>query len=675
MDSDVGWRSLEETADHLSMGKTALYALARDGRIPAQKIGKKWVFDKAAVDAWVRANQPLEAFFLNLDFNIEANDALRDPQREGYLRTYEFFRAGKNKAILQEPVGCGKTGLASLLPLGLAEGRVLIIAPNLTIRDGLYEAMDITNRQKCFWRKAGVLSQDQMIAGPLACTLDSGNISVATKSHIVITNIQQLATSVDKWLTQFPENFFDMIIIDEAHHSAAVSWQKVIERFPNAKVIHMTATPFRSDRQEIDGELVYRYSFRSATLKGYIKRLKASYVAPRIALGFSDARGRSYTLDEVLKLKEEEWFSRGVALARLCNQHIVDSSLEKLEEVRLSGTRHQLIGVACSISHAREIRSLYQERGYNADIIHSKQSDDEQAAIMSALRNGTLDCIIQVQMLGEGFDHPKLSVAAIFRPFRSLAPYIQFVGRIMRVIVQNDPTHPDNVGHIVTHLGMNLDQRLKEFKQFENDDQAFWDKVISGAEPEVPPAVRDGSARLTAGEQVVVHGEIVEALWEEDFTTVEDQQIIDDLRERLKLYGLDPSQAEEMVKKAQVSPLRKRTSSEPFPVLPQREWEEARKRLNEQAKRLAKILLNHVELSMTGTELTYKYKSLKLTGKSNYVSALMMVNAEIQKRLGKDRAEATIDEFRQVLANLDDLLQTLVRRVRKAKSDYDKNQT
>jgi DNA repair protein RadD len=676
MDSDVSWLSLEETADYLKMGKTALYGLARDGRLPARKIGKKWVFDKTSVDAWVRGNQPIESFFLNLDFNIEANDALRDPQRDGYLRTYEFFRSGKNKAILQEPVGCGKTGLASLFPLGLAEGRVLIIAPNLTIRDGLYDAMDITNRQKCFWRKAGVLSQDQMVAGPLACTLDSGNISIATKSHIVITNIQQLATNVDKWLTQFPDNFFDMIIIDEAHHSAAASWQKVIERFPNAKIIHMTATPFRSDRQEIDGELVYRYSFRSATLKGYIKRLKASYVAPsEIELGFSDARGRSYTLEEVLELKEEEWFSRGVALARPCNQHIVDSSLEKLEELRQSGTRHQLIGVACSINHAREIRSLYRERGYDADIIHSKQTEDEQAAIMTALRNGTLDCIIQVQMLGEGFDHPKLSVAAIFRPYRSLTPYIQFVGRIMRVVVQNDPTHPDNVGHIVTHLGMNLDQRLKEFKQFENDDQAFWDKIISGDEPEVPTAVLDGSARLRAGERVVVHGEVVESLWEEDFTSVEDQQIVDDLSERLKLYGLDPTQAEEMVKKAQVAPLRKRAPSEPFLVQPQREWEEARKRLNEQAKRLAKLLLNHVDLSMTGTELTYKYKSLKLTAKSNYVSALMMVNAEIQKRLGKDRAQATIDEFQQVLDNLDHLLQTLVRRVRKAKSDYDKNQT
>jgi hypothetical protein len=78
---------------------------------------------------------------------------------------------------------------------------------------------------------------------------------------------------------------------------------------------------------------------------------------------------------------------------------------------------------------------------------------------------------------------------------------------------------------------------------------------------------------------------------------------------------------------------------------------------------------------MAGTELTYKYKSLKLTGRNNYISALMMVNAEMQKRLGKDRTQASIEEFRGVLDNLEDLLQTLVRRVRKAKADYDKNNT
>src|SRR3984885_12068895 len=156
------WLSLEEAASYIGSGKTVLYALARAGRIPANRGGKKWTFEREQLDLWVRSNKPIETFFTDLDFNIESNASLREPQRDGYLRTSEFFSAGKNRAILQIPVGCGKTGLAALLPLGIAKGRALVIAPNITIKDGLYEAMDITNRPKCFWRKAGVLADRQM---------------------------------------------------------------------------------------------------------------------------------------------------------------------------------------------------------------------------------------------------------------------------------------------------------------------------------------------------------------------------------------------------------------------------------------------------------------------------------------------------------------------------------
>ena len=69
----------------------------------------------------------------------------------------------------------------------------------------------------------------------------------------------------------------------------------------------------------------------------------------------------------------------------------------------------------------------------------------------------------QVQMLGEGFDHPPLSVAAIFRPFRSLSPYIQFVGRVMRVVHENKPDHPDNHGYIVSHVGLSNDDHWGRF--------------------------------------------------------------------------------------------------------------------------------------------------------------------------------------------------------------------
>ncbi len=185
-------------------------------------------------------------------------------------------------------------------------------------------------------------------------------------------------------------------------------------------------------------------------------------------------------------------------------------------------------------------------------------------------------------MLGEGFDHPHLSVAAIFRPFRSLAPYIQFVGRIMRVVVQNDPSHPDNLGHIVTHLGINLDQRLKEFKEFERDDEAFWEKVIGGAEPDVPTDIKEGNTRLTAGEHVVVSGEVVEGLWEEDFASLDEKEIVDDLRDKLKQLGLDPSVAEEMVQRAKPGSMTKRAAADAFPVQPQRALEQARKLVFEQ---------------------------------------------------------------------------------------------
>jgi excisionase family DNA binding protein len=669
------WLSLEEAASYLKMGRTVLYTLAREGRIPASKVGKKWAFEKERLDQWVRSSRSTRSFFTDIDFSIESNMALREPQRDGYLRTVDFFKAGKNKAIIQIPVGCGKSGLAALLPLGLAQGRVLILAPNLPIKDTLFEAMDITNRPKCFWRKTRVLAPEAMTAGPFACTLETGNASVAEKCHIVITNIHQLATSVEKWLNQFPDDFFDMIIVDEAHHSAASSWKLVLDRFPKAKVVHMTATPFRSDRQEIDGELIYRYPFRSATLKGYIKRLKASYVAPsEVHLSFSDQESRTYTLDDVMKLKEDEWFSRGVALAKPCNEHIVDNSLQKLDELRQTGTKHQLIAVACSINHAKDIRAMYRERGYAADIIHSKQDSTEQDRVLAELKNGTLDCIIQVQMLGEGFDHPKLSVAAIFRPFRSLAPYIQFVGRIMRVVVQGDPAHPDNMGHIVTHLGMNLDQRLKEFKQFENDDAAFWDSVIGGEEPEVPKDVEDGTARRKVSESgVVITGEIVDSLWEEDFDTAETAHVIAELQDKLRSLGLDPSQAEQIVKASRTSKMARKAASEGFPVLPQKEWVEARKRVNDQATRIAKILLNNVGVQIMGKEIPYKYTSLGVRARNNYIAALMMVNSEFNKILKKDREQCSTEEFKALLdtQSLDGILQGLVRQVKKAQADYD----
>jgi DNA repair protein RadD len=662
------WLTTEDAADYLGMGKTKLYALAQTGKIPVSKVGKKWLYEEEALADWLRASKKFTSYFIETAANIENNSNLREPQREAYARAYDFFSSGKQKAVIQLPVGCGKSGLASILPFGIAKGRVLVITPNLTIKDELQKTLDITNRQKCFWRRMQILGDSDMIAGPYVCTLEAGNISVCEQSHIILTNIHQLATNADKWLNQFPPDFFDLIIVDEAHHGAASSWKLVFSRFPSAKVINLTATPFRSDRQELEGDLIYRYPFKSASIKGYIKKLKASYVAPTELTFTVAGEERTFTLDEVLEMKEEEWFSRGVALSDPCNINIVDNSLEKLEQLRLSGTKHQIIAVACSINHGQRIRSLYEERGYRAEVIHSKQEPEKQEETLRDLKNGTLDCIVQVQMLGEGFDHPKLSVAAIFRPFRSLSPYIQFIGRILRVVVQNDPTHPDNYGHIVTHVGMNLDELLEQFKLFEKDDQAFWAEVTGGADPEPPRDVLEGRARMKLGEEMVVNSEIVDRVFEEEFTTAEDSDIVADLERKFESLGLDPALAKDVVKKSAAARPQMQASdaAKPFAVLPLKQWQEAKKRLNEEAKRTATLLLNRCGLLPAGVELPRKLKP-GIGAQNNFVAALQMVNEQLDKRFGDGRKRAAwaTEEFGVAMIGLGEILNDLTREVKK----------
>lgn len=669
------WIGTHQAAEYLGMGKTKLYELTREGRIPARRLGKKWMYEREQLAAWMRASRRLEDFFQDTPAKIEGNPDLREPQRDAYLQAAAYFQRGGQKALIQLPVGCGKSGVAAILPFGIAEGRVLVVAPNLTIKEELYRALDITNKQKCFWRQRGVLVPADMTNGPYVCTLDTGNLSVCDRSHIVLTNIQQLGANTDRWLPKFPSDFFDLIIVDEAHHSAAASWQRVFEHFPDAKVVNLTATPFRTDRQEIEGELVFRYPFKSASIKGYVKRLKASYTAPSELTFTMEGEERTFTLDDVLAMREETWFSRGVALSAPCNVSIVDNSLEKLEQLRLTGTKHQLIAVACSINHARQIRSLYQERGYETAIVHSSpvKAADEKAndEVMRDLYSGVLDCIVQVQMLGEGFDHPKLSVAAIYRPFRSLAPYIQFVGRILRVVVQNEPTHPDNYGHIVTHVGMNLDELLKQFKLFENDDQKFWEEVTGGEDPDPPKEVLEGDARMKLHEDMVVQSEIVEQLFEEDFSTAEDADIQRDLEKKLESLGLDSRLAQQIVRKSRSDAFGPAVvrAAQAFSATPARQWKEARRRLDEEARRTAKVLLNRVGLEPSGVEIPRKLKT-EIGAHNNSIAAIIMVNQAIAKKVGqgRKRPEWSLDEFVGATEELPGILNDLVRQLKKAQN-------
>ncbi|WP_052193219.1 DEAD/DEAH box helicase family protein [Microbacterium sp. ZOR0019] len=670
MDTQRTWLTPDEASKYLSLGRTKLYELAQTGKIPAQKIDKQWRFNTTELDSWLSVSKTIGGYFQTVEANIVDNQLLREPQKEAYKKLYDFFKADpKDKvALVQLPVGCGKSGLVSIAPLGIAAGRVLVITPNLTIRNELKNNLDITNL-KCFWRRTNVLRKVDMVSGPYVTTLDTGNVTVTDESHFVVTNVQQLSTNTDKWLNKFPSDYFDMIIVDEAHHSAADSWQKVHDHFPEAKVINLTATPFRSDAKEVGGERLYRYPFRSAVTKGYIKRLTAVYVSPReIELTFKGESERTtLTLDEVMKLRDKEWFSRGIAMSDECNKSIVDNSLEKLEHLRNeSSIKHQIVAVAMSIPHAKKIQLFYEERGYEAAVIHSGLTEDEQSDVMKRLRSNELDVVVNVQILGEGFDHPQLSVAAIFRPYRTLAPYLQFVGRIMRVNVQNAPRDPDNYGFIVTHAGMNLDALVDDFKLFEKDDEEFWAQINGGLEQEPPLPRGAGGGRRAIRAPLVVHGEIADSLYEEEFVDDEEERL-EELRGQLEALGYDASYADTIIQAKRQVDAGMTSAVDPLAVQPQKELERLRKQLDIEIRAKAKTVLTNASLSIAGRDIPTRLMP-EISAANNLVAVLVMLNRNIKSRVNDHpRDDWSRDDYTKALELLPGVAIEMVRQLIAAK--------
>ena len=153
------------------------------------------------------------------------------------------------------------------------------------------------------------------------------------------------------------------------------------------------------------------------------------------------------------------------------------------------------------------------------------------------LRSGALDVIVQVQMLGEGFDHPPLSVAAIFRPFRSLSPYIQFVGRVMRVNVENAPGHPDNEGIVVSHVGLNIDRHWDDFKEIDRGDQEMIDGWLDAGE--IEPGDNEAGERRRLGSDLQVTQEIIDSFLSDTFLDPSDDAFIEHAIAALRDQGVD----------------------------------------------------------------------------------------------------------------------------------------
>ena len=176
-----------------------------------------------------------------------------------------------------------------------------------------------------------------------------------------------------------------MIVMDEGHHNVAPTWRESLAHFPDAKITS-SRNPFRADGQKVDGKRIYRFPVEDAIREGYVKDIASHRIEPQEITFTYKGESTTHTLAEVMKLKEKDWFSKGIALSSECNQGIVDHSDNFMRELRSNGSaEHSIVAVACSIDHARSVRAMYDARGLKADVIHSELAADDQARILRQL--------------------------------------------------------------------------------------------------------------------------------------------------------------------------------------------------------------------------------------------------------------------------------------------------
>lgn len=614
------------------------------------------------------------SIFMNSNPNIVDNKELREPQTDAYMHAFEHFVLKKetSHAIIVLPTGVGKTGLMGLLPYFISNGRVLIITPRVAIKDSVVNSLD-PDRADNFWIKRKVFKSASELPSVVEYSSELTQ-EILNLSNIVILNIHKLQKRYEKSpINKLPKNFFDMIIIDEAHHSTAKSWVDTVQHFDSAKVIKLTGTPFRTDKQELVGKLIYNYSLGKAMAEGYIKSLEnINYVPDELMLTIDGEDDKYYTVEQLYELgiRDEDWVARSVAYSKECSEKVVEKSIMLLNDKLKNSPNipHKIIGVACSIHHAEQIKTLYELKGLPTTIIHSDLDDIKKQKAYNDIKNNKVKVVINVAMLGEGYDHVYLSVAAIFRPFRAELPYIQFIGRILRAIPEDEvQSTSDNIGQIISHKHLGMDNLWEKYKheieeseiiKFLKEQDVFDDYTDDGEN--TTEGIKHLEKDILGQTKEVGDGKLVHNEYVTTELMAKYKQETEEFKNRVKeiqaILNCSEEQAEQIVRTTE--------SGNNAIKRPDLYFKQTRKDIDNRIRfEFVPELISKYKIDKSGNELSAlpifqrKFSWIVKSGKNNAAMLALYFNAYLKNELGSSRETWSIDDYKLANNKLDELFE------------------
>lgn len=321
---------------------------------------------------------------------------LRDYQSEAKEAIFKEWDKGVLRTLLVLPTGCGKTIVfAKVTEDCVRRGdRVLILAHRGELLEQAADKIAKATRLGCATEKA-----EQSCLG--------------SWFRVVVGSVQTLMR--EKRLGQFPADYFNTIIIDEAHHSISDSYQKILAHFNKARVLGVTATPDRGDMQnlgQVFDSLAYEYTLPKAIKAGYLSPIKALTIPLKL-----DLSG--------VAMQSGDFKAGDIAAALDPYLYQIADEMEKYCEERKTVVFLPLVKTS------QKFRDILIEKGFKAAEVNGESKD--RAEVLEAFDRGEYNVLCNSMLLTEGWDCPSVDCIVVLRPTKVRSLYSQMVGRGTRL--------------------------------------------------------------------------------------------------------------------------------------------------------------------------------------------------------------------------------------------------
>lgn len=368
--------------------------------------------------------------------NGTTGDRLRTYQQQGIEAIFAAWRKGIRSVLFQMPTGTGKTVLFSeIVKKGHDHERKILI---------------VVHRKELIEQIVGKLHAKNVQTGIILAGAEADYSKI-----IQVASVQTLQRR------QHPAA--NLIIIDECHHAKAESYKKLWEIYPDAKFLGVTATPIRLSGEGFDDlfdVLIPSLQIREFIQQGYLSPLKHFI-------------GSTPDLKQVKK-------RQGDYVKEMLGRVMLDNSLmvNLVDSYQKHAPDKSTIVFAVNVEHSKGIAERYRQSGIPAAHIDGTTPNEERKQLLEQFKAKNIKVLSNVEIITEGFDFPECEAVQLARPTKSLALYLQMVGRVMRIAKGKEyGLVLDNAGLWLEH-GLPAVDREWSLKGIEKKPQLYPSRMI-----------------------------------------------------------------------------------------------------------------------------------------------------------------------------------------------------